>query len=447
MNSEELRAERMRQLELELNRIKFNDIEIGSIMALYWGQLFRNTFGERILMHFAVIIKYHFLAIKPKSKIKDQNKSLLYFKTGNHRHLQRLEDAVVSGDYLKSHTLVVGLGSSTSVQRKAVMNSFSLKEVIEIWSFFAHRGFNIWNLLKEYQISKFTRIILFLVLFCQLAKAQSTFSFFNSQKNIKLIAGDYDRGADTAVWFAVAKAKDFKSFTLQHGVINPPYGYNPLIADEIWVWGEMAKQQLISLGVEESQIKIMGTPIIDEIEISEKTRQNVINKLKLKNGFNVMLALSTPDIINDRKLVAFFKEIQTLYGKPNDNFLIKLHPARSEEKFRWVTDEFGIKILPNPMVQSEFMNLVDILLVHSSGIATEALYYGIKVGVLDILDESPGNGLEINKYCGVPLLKEVSDFEKVYIQNMSYIKDQVFYAVGQDAKSNINKLIHEALHS
>jgi hypothetical protein len=447
MKNRELRAKKMRQLEAELNKIKFNNVKIGSVMALYWGQIFGNSLDMRILRHISFLFYYHFIAFKPKPKFKDFNKTLLYFKTGNHKHLQFLEDAVVSDDYLRSHTLVVGQGGASVLEKKDVMDIFNLKDLIKIWSFFSHRGLDIWNILKGYQISKFDRVMLFLLLFCQLTKVQSLVRFLTTQKSTLLVGGDYDRGADTAVWFAVANALKLKSFTFQHGVINPPYGYNPLIADEIWVWGEMAKQQLISLGVCAIQIEIVGTPIIEKIEISDKIRKSVLEKLNLKKGINVILALSTPNLVYDKKLVGFLKEIQILYGKPEDNFLVKLHPARKTENFKWVTDEFGIKLLPNPMAQSEFMNIADIVLAHSSGLATEALLNGIKVGILDMLPISSGNGLEIHKYCGVPLLKKVSDFEKLIMENSLAINDQIVFAIDKNAKKNINKRIYEKIHS
>jgi hypothetical protein len=286
-----------------------------------------------------------------------------------------------------------------------------------------------------------------LILFIQLLKVRSVEKFFISQKSTLLIAGDYDRGSDTATWFTVAKAMGFKSFTLQHGVINPPYGYNPLIADEIWVWGKMAQQQLISLGVKEADIKIVGTPILNKIEISKKQRQLVLEKLNLKKGRTIILALSTPNIINDRILVSFFAEIQKKYEKPEDNFLVKLHPARKAEDFKWVTEDLGLRLLPSPMDQSEFMSVADILLAHTSGIATEAVHYGIVVGILDILTESLGNGLEIHKYFGIPLIKEINDFEILGTQERVETENKIYFAIGDNAKTNIKKLLHEKLHS
>ena len=448
MNKEEVSAKKILQLEMELNKTKFKGVWIGSLMAIFLSKIFNNTLNKRVLRHFASVIYFHFKAIKPKPRFKDLNKSVLYFKTGVHRHYKSMEDAVISDNFLKDQTLVVGPPNHCSISAGFVFGSFSFGDLIKGWSFLVKNGFPIWIILKDFRLSKIERTSLLLMLFCQLAKVQSLVRFFASQKNsIKLIGGDFDRGAESAVWFAVAKTMGFRSFTLQHGVINPPYGYNPLIADEIWVWGEMAKKQLILLCVNESQIKVVGTPILNKIEISDNKRQAVINRLKLKDGVNVVLALSTPNPINDRKLVNFLKEVKNMYGGPNDNFFVKLHPARKTKDFQWVSAEFGIELLPNPMDQSEFMNLADILLAHSSGITIEAFYYGIKIGILDILPVSPGNGLEIHKYFDVSLIRKVSDFERVLSKNYFHFKDQVYYAIGKKAENNIKELIYEKLHS
>jgi len=87
------------------------------------------------------------------------------------------------------------------------------------------------------------------------------------------------------------------------------------------------------------------------------------------------------------------------------------------------------------------MNIVDILLTHTSGIAAEVLYYNKKVGILDILDESPGNGLELNKYFEVPLIKHPFTFRNLYNKKAPNIEKSLFYKVGAEAKTEIQEII------
>jgi len=448
MSNEELRAHQLVELERSLNKVTFENVQIGSIMAVYWGILYGQRPHAVTPRLFLSIIYIHLKSLFQNSKTKDFEKPFVYIKTGNTPHLQNLKSAVLYNSKIKQATLIIESDDIGGIPFKDISRGYKLKDIITVWVFMKRNFKHINNLLKWKDFNFRTRMFLFLNLFIQLIKTLAILNFLKNQKKLSLIGGDYDRGHDTAPLFAAAKSLDILSFTLQHGVINPPYGYHPLIANEIWVWGDMAKEQLLSLGVSKKDIRLVGTPIIQDIEISKTRRQGLFNCLHLKKGNNVVLALSYPDINNDRLLVRFLHDIQKLYRDENDNFLVKLHPARNPEDYKWITKNFGFAILPNSMEQVDFMNLVDILLVHSSGIATEAFYFGIRVGILDILSISPGNGLELHKYFNVPLLKKVSDFG--ILRDASEIKlknTKIYYSTGRESKNKISKLIYEKIYS
>lgn len=432
-------------LESELNSISFYGVQIGSVMALYWNNLFRGIPITKPLKSILYAIFIHFKLLFKRYTIINHNRKVLYFKSGNLRHYNKLADVFKNDIYLKHNTLFIEQNSTNAIDKKKIMLNLTFLEIFEIWRFLWKNKRTIWVILNDHDLKKASCISIFFILFCQLASVKSVIKFLNYQTEATLICGDYDRGKDTAVLFASAKALNLKSITLQHGVINPPYGYNPIISDEIWVWGEMAKNQLVELGVDSRSIKITGTPIIEKKPISQIIKDKVIHRINLDVGRNIILALSTPDKLNDIKLVTFFKEIQIKYGQPKDNFLVKIHPARNPEKYRWITEDFKIKILPSSLIFEEFINIVDILLIHSSGIATESILFDIRVGVIDILSISPGNGIELHKYCGVPLLKEPSDFVKLMNNRISDKKRFISNVLGDDASKKIAKSIYEKL--
>ena len=262
-----------------------------------------------------------------------------------------------------------------------------------------------------------------------------------SQSKIKFIGSDYDRGYESALFFSVAKALKIESFVVQHGAINPPVGYFPVNADEILVWGEMSKNQLTRLGMSPDKILVTGTPIVQEVKINEETRENCIKKLGIGSGKNIILALSSPDRYRDEKQVEFLSKIKKLDRDMVNNFLVKIHPARNFKDYLWIKRKFNIDILPNEITKKDFMNIVDILLTHNSGLANEVIFYEKRVAIIDVLDIPPRNGIELNKYLNVPLINDLSSLEDLFKISNVHSKEKLFYKIGLEAEIEIKRKI------
>lgn len=447
MKEDRIRANQFISLELELNSIKFKGIQLGSIMAQYLNNLFRDIYKKKKISLFFYVLFLHLKPIFRKTKIANYNKKIIFYKSGNFRHHNKIKEAIINDGYLKSNTLIIGTISENSLNKKWVTQTSTFTEIIEIWKFLRRKNKEIHNILKNYSIKNLIYTSFFWELFCQLTKVNSVIRFLKAQKETRIICSDYDRGADTAIWFAVGKYLNLKSFTIQHGVINPPYGYYPIIADEIWVWGEMSKKQLIEGGVKESSIRITGTPIIEKIKISESSKKEIKNKIGLKYGRTIILALSIPDKEIDIKLVKFFKEIQQINQNDEDNFLVKLHPSQKEVDYKWILNDFNLQILPNTINIIDFIHILDILLIHTSGLGNEVLYYNKRVGVINFNSIATGNGLELHKYCNVPLLEEPINFLTFNNKDKFIKKEFIAICVGEEANVKISKNIYESLDS
>ena len=59
---------------------------------------------------------------------------------------------------------------------------------------------------------------------------------------------------------AVARQHGARSFVVQHGAPCGPFGFAPPAADEICVWGESTREQLVEWGVDDSKIYVTGWP-------------------------------------------------------------------------------------------------------------------------------------------------------------------------------------------
>ncbi|MGH7193402.1 MAG: hypothetical protein ACREJM_07690, partial [Candidatus Saccharimonadales bacterium] len=58
----------------------------------------------------------------------------------------------------------------------------------------------------------------------------------------------------------MARRHDARSLVVQHGAPCGPFGFAPLAADEICVWGESTREQLMEWGVPDSRIHVTGWP-------------------------------------------------------------------------------------------------------------------------------------------------------------------------------------------
>jgi len=439
-------AKKLHEIEKKLNQIHFKDFEIGSTLSFYFDRLYRGDFDNRFFRNFFNFGYYFIKSISTKKYKKDYQKSLFYFKSGLQRHHQAMEEAVLHNEDLEQKTLVIGPEHDCELSKGKVFYNSNLITLFKIIIFLSINIYKITAYFKPLNLNIKTRATLYIYLIIQLLKVNSLKMFIIEQPAIKLIGADFDRGVDSSLLFTVAKALGIKSFTLQHGVINPPVGYSPINASEIWVWGEMARLQLMELGVDENKIRKTGTSIVKEYEISNEIRQNTLETYKLYTGRTFVLALSSPNKLNDIKLIKLFVKAKKIFGEPSDNFLVKIHPARNISDYSWIEDQYNLHVLPQKIPHEDFLNIVDVLLAHTSGIATEALYHGKKVGILDVLDISPGNGLELNKYFNIPLLKSVTELINfLEIEKCALINDLVYYKTGEAAKVEITKNIQNLI--
>jgi hypothetical protein len=436
-----LEAECLIDLELELNKIKFNQVEIGSLLAAFFGNIYFNPKENKLSKKVFLLFLLHYRLFRKVKKTIVNKNMYLYYQTGKHRHLNNISGIFRNDDFLSANTIVLDGGKENS----NVFNNYGFLEIINVWLFVLRNSIAINSIVSKNFKSIPLKIALFCEVIIQLFKAASVKQFLFSQPKLKLIVGDFDRGNDTCVLFAVSKSLRIESFTLQHGAINPPYGYVPIIADQIWVWGLMAQKQLIDLNVSLDQITIVGSPIIDDYHISEHFRTQTVNKYKLKENRTIILALSSPIDSYNVTLVSFFKEIKLKYGNAKDNFFVKLHPSTNSKNYSWIVDDFEIDILPQEVTFEELINITDYLLIHSSGIANEALFFGVKIGVLDILPFSAGNGLELNKYFEIPLIKDISDCIDFFQEKKLTTNKQaeMYQNIGHLAKSGIRKKVYE----
>jgi hypothetical protein len=439
-------SKKLHDIEIKLNQIRFKDFGIGSVLSFYFDRLYLGDFDNRFFRYFTLLGYYFIKSISQKNYLKDYQKNIIYFKSGNKRHHKGMQDAISYAKNLKHKTLIIGPKGASDLYKGKIFYNSNLITLFKIIIFLIANIYKISASIKPLKINLKTSATLYLYLVIQLLKAHSLKMFIIEQIDVKLIGADYDRGNDSSLFFIVAKALKVKNFTLQHGVINPPNGYSPINAEEIWVWGKMARLQLMKLGVDEKKIIITGTPIIQELKILKEIRKIALDKYKLESGKTIVLALSSPNKSHNLIMISFLAEMKKEFASSIDNFLVKIHPSHDISNYLWISDDYNIQLLPYDISHENFMNITDILLAHNSGLANEALFYKKKIGILDILDEEPKNGLELNKYLHVPIIKCKSMFKELLdSESIIYDTELIYYKIGAVAKKEITNRITQLI--
>lgn len=429
--------------ESKLNKIFFQNFELGVMLSYFLDQSYHNSFDFNIKSNLKKLLYIVFKNTLNFKKPKDLKKSIIYFNRGKHRHYLKMTNTFFLDKDIRNKTLIIGSHESSDIRN--IFHYSNANDFFKTLYFLVFKHKLIFKSVSPLKFSKKKKIVLCLHLVVQLLKTLSTEKFLKKQKLITLIGSDADRGVHSSIFYVFSRAQSIQSFTLQHGVINGYFGKFPLNADEVLVWGNMARRQFIEMGLDESRINVTGTPIVEEVITSKKIKNVTKKKYLLKSGKTICLALSNPIKDDDIKLVTFFNDIKNKYGSTNDNFLIKLHPARDPLKYKWIEEEFELQIIPSYIPYDDFIIFTDILLTHSSGIATECLFYNKQVGILDILSRSSGNGKMLNIFYNTMLITKTSDFEKFVSYRNDVNPEEIYYKTGVSASREICKYIKNKL--
>lgn len=412
------------QLEEDLNSLKYKEVGVGSLLALELFLLSSKTYKKKNFKGYLIVVKIIIRAFLSKTPIF-KNKTILYYKSGDKNHHNQIFNSINS----ISKDLVI-TGSAIDAKINSAVFNIDFKNIIELFKW----GNNNYNKFK-FALNKNGLEKNILSLYVDLLINLLRFNFWNIffQKNkIQLLIGDYDRGNASAPVFLATKKHKISSIVIQHGVINPPYGYTPLIADTVFVWGAMQKKQYLALGVPEDKVIITGTPIVTKIN------KSIIEKNSKKK--NIVLA------INPIKKEFIKQQIDTfsqLTQKKNYNLYIKVHPSQTVKNIEKLLDDKSITILPKNIEFIKFVELCDVLVTHNSGLANECILNDIPVIILDNLPITAGNGAELYKFCNVPLVndaeqlnKQIRNIDKLVIKN-----ENLYYKTGLEAEVEIQKEI------
>ncbi len=193
---------------------------------------------------------------------------------------------------------------------------------------------------------------------------------------------------------AVAREQGIGSIVLQHGAPCVRFGYSPLAADRIGVWGEASRQRFIDWGVPAERIRVTGSPKHDELLHGRPTARPAASA-----GLRVLVLGTLPPSDDRPDSVALHLTSESHRGMlraafgglvevPGAQIVLKLHPRlASEQVFCDALAEF-----PHLNVQivrgGDLAGMVsdcDVVLSCASSAGLEAAWWGRPV--VEILPE------------------------------------------------------------
>jgi len=441
-------AKQLIEIEKRLNKKKYKDVQTGALLAklnikIYFGLLKKSSVFRNIAAFFFFILNGAFrtkLLLAPDKK----NSKLMFSKLADRPQCNKLIDPL----YLHYTDSVLWKyyepGDIDNIKGIKKVNLFQLPRLIYDSVLLTSNAKYYYNTISEVTFSD-----IFMLYFSGIVQLNNWMTFFNDT-NIRLLIVDFDRDNKSSPMILAAKACGIKTLTMVHGVMDPSYGFYPVIADKILVWGAMQKKYLLDGGVDAKKICIVGNPISEKYKTTVSTNNNI---REIGVGLN-------------NKSVAYNKLLLENFAKyANENrdikFIIKLHPSMIMLDWMYkLRNEYLVFFPFDKLSIPEFFNRIETLIVGTSGIGFEAVVNDVPVGVIKLTDSDRDNdSVMINdgKFPDVTSRKSFTQFlfnmgikakrESLLTKEKEFVLEKYYAAIGNDAVDNTISIINEKINS
>ncbi len=237
-----------------------------------------------------------------------------------------------------------------------------------------------------------------------------------------VVVTEYDRNVLASCLILAAKAQNIATVTLLHGVINPPYGYTPLLADQALCWGPQHRSQLMALGEPDNKLLIAGCPRLSQS--LNATRASARAKLGFSTDLPLVLLATNPINRTERFLLAdaFCRAATSL---PRVIAAVRLHPSEKLDDYQETIAAFpSVRVLQNhEWTLDESLAAADMVVCRDSGFGNDALVKGRPVLVLQPSAGELANGLSLVQDAGMPLTRNSHELSQTITR---YFEDAAF---------------------
>jgi hypothetical protein len=437
-------AEKLLKLEKQLNVISEKSmVPIGSLLVDFWRSIYIEHNGDNVKRRFwfldlLSLIKYiGYFLFSPTSKTKTiKDLKILLCKSYDKPHYNRLIDFIPP---------IIRQSEVVKSDYKTIYNNLTIIEkILVVKSFLSTYIHNIARLKKVISENKISSQSLSYLGAFSIIKFYSAVEYLKRNK-VQLIIVDYDRNIFAPIVLA-ANYRGIKTVSLQHGVINPPYGYFPILASEVWVWGKLWKDLLVEMGESPIKIKIVGSTIAGSMNKAQKSE-------KIKH-----IGIGPNNPAGDKKNQKLWNQIIIELVRSGYQVSVKLHP--SMDKKRHGEDIFGsgCRIIDaSEMENQKFFITIDLLIVSDSGLGYEAVVEGTPVAVVRESEQSQANDfimIEKGRFPEIKLgpdiketIRKISETQNDLLKKeQRFVSKYIYEYTCKEAENRILERIQELIH-
>jgi len=225
------------------------------------------------------------------------------------------------------------------------------------------------------------------------------------------IVTDYDRNQQWSCIVLAARLLQIPTVTLVHGVMQrDAIGYAPVLADRVVCWGELGRHKLLAAGEAPEKILIGGCPrLVRDISASAVDERA---KLGLDPARSVVMFATSPEWQRLELAELFCASIEILGFVSG---VVRLHPSeklatysdvvRRHSRVRFVEGQ-GTSL-------DESLVSADVVVVHGSGVGSDALVKRRPVVVLDVDAALSGHNEDLVERAGCPHARTADDLAAI----------------------------------
>jgi hypothetical protein len=185
------------------------------------------------------------------------------------------------------------------------------------------------------------------------------------------------------------RTEDWRLIVLQHGLPQDTIGFVPVVADTVAAWSKSSCEWFVARGTAPARLAETGNPRLDQIVRTDRAaiRASVSTRLGLAGRPRLLVALSGQSVVMTEATVAL--AVEGLGLLPDATIIIKLHPGGGDwSRVHRIVAGLGERKARVRVLDKERLDPLlwwaDLVLVHRSSVAVEALAAGTPVVVADL---------------------------------------------------------------
>ena len=476
---DEVKIDFLRSLERDLCKIKVDSVtSIGQLMCtslyqgIYCGDYLDKTLLKRIKLKFHL---FNHRNKRPKSDISNYSKNIDGLVTFSYNRDDIIYlDAIVVRHFIHHQKKIKTIFYDEAIiKSKTIKSTLKINDLSDVYMSDI-LSFSNPKLLKKYnqQIKLAENIFVkrlknqdfysdFLLDSLRLDLRTQIFHYCSWIKFLKIINPPFtmvesDRNNLSSPVVMASKKLNIPSFSLMHGNVYNDFGYVPILADQLLVWGRFQKDLLIKAGANKDQIKVVGAPqFSDDILIN---KEDVLKKLCIgKHKKIIVLITSNYSEISTRiKLVEIFSRALKVLSKDNWYGIIKMHPRDELEIYRTYSNTKYLSFFSSDQLSKEaIFAIADYFCFFSSAMAFETLLKKKKLILIKVDDKNIGECELFIQKEAIPvvlnakqLIKIINDgYSNKMKKKLETFSKNYFFASGKNSLDNVYSHVNNYIKS